>query len=1095
VDNLSAAKIRSLTSSLPRLLPGWSSEAISERSDEGRLRIPDYDLVRRIGAGAYGEVWLARSTATGVFRAAKIVWQRTFEDDRPFQREFEGIQRFEEVSREHPSQLALFHIGRNDAGGYFYYIMELADRVGVQSPESKVQSPAALLRPGAAGEAGVGESYAPHTLRADLARGRLPAARVLEIGMALAEALGHLHGKGLIHRDVKPSNVIFVNGRPKLADIGLVTDASDQCSIVGTEGYLPPEGPGSPQADIFALGKVLYEAATALDRRELPKLPENLRAWPDTLQVFELNEIILKACASQPKERYQTVEEMYADLALLHSGQSVRDRHSLERRLRVTRRVAAGVVAVMVLGVVPYTLAIRGLQRVKAERDLERSESYASDLRLCSQWFLWRRYAQCRHLLLANVPRPGERDLRSFEWWYYWRLCRGDDLAPMGPVPSSLPALGFLSDEQVIAGASQVRAPPPGSLSSYGGGLFVWDWKARRLLRYVEYGGVSDFSISPDGRRLAIATWNNNIRILDAESYAVVTNYVCTNAVTDLAFSPDGRFLAARGEDCLYLHDLKENGPAEVLPAFENHQEKPAFSPDGRLMVFMLPDAHLGLWDVREHRIAARLPNAGQAHLSGENGLKPDDVATGRHAFSPDGKLLASGDCFGRVMIHNLESGAVRLIGEHFDYFAVVAFSPDGKTLASGSWDGLLKLWDPVTSLELATYHGHDKAIESVAFTPNGDFVLTGGRDGYIRVWDAHPASALRDPSAETAMQLNPAMLATQQNTPNLSVPLGRAFSPNGRLLHYPSDPRPPPPSRRDTVQQFDAGTEHAISPDARYLVFRATNGMCRLTDLESGAEIASYTPSPGESIGAVSPNGRWVAASFENGRLVLREPRLAGTRTIPEAHNARVTSIEFSPSGNALATASRDGWLKVWDLRDLRLLAQARMPGETHFEGPKALALSRDGTLVACGENSDARIVILDLARPLRPRELPAAFDGWTTRTVAFSPDGRLLAAGGYSDRALLYDVRSGRQVAPIGNEVYDEFIAAQFTPDGRRLALASSGHITLWDLESKRNVLAICVSGDAIIDQMRINPAGDRIAVAVSDGTCRIYSAVRDE
>ena len=618
--------------------------------------VPDYDLLRRIGGGAYGEVWLARSKATGVFRAAKIVWRHTFEDDRPFRREFEGIQRFEQISREHPSQLALFHIGRNDADGYFYYILELADNVGgMKKEECRMQNdkpgrgtapPSSFcLLPSAF------EAYAPRTLRAELEQGRLPPARVLEIGLALAEALGHLHGKGLIHRDVKPSNVIFINGRPKLADIGLITDASDQCSIVGTEGYLPPEGPGSPLADIFALGKVLYEAATGLDRRELPKLPENIRTWPDAAQVFELNEVILKACASQPMDRYQTAEEMYADLALLRSGQSVRDRHSLERRLRVTRRVAAGVVAVMVLGVVPYTLAIRGLQRVKAERDLERSESYASDLRLCSQWFLWSRYAQCRHLLLANVPRPGERDLRSFEWWYYWRLCRGDDLAPMGPVPSSLPALGFLSDEQVIAGASQVRAPPPGNLSSYGGGLFVWDWKARRLLRYVEYGGVSDFSISPDGRRLAIANWNNNIRILDAESYAVVTNYVCTNAVTDLAFSPDGRFLAARGEDCLYLHDLKANGPAEVLPAFENHQEKPAFSPDGRLLVFMLPDAHLGLWDVREHRIAARLPNAGQAHLSGERGLKPDDVATGRHAFSPDGKLLASGDCFGRVAI------------------------------------------------------------------------------------------------------------------------------------------------------------------------------------------------------------------------------------------------------------------------------------------------------------------------------------------------------------------------------------------------------------------------------------------------------------
>src|SRR5215470_13563298 len=69
--------------------------------------VPDYDLLRRIGGGAYGEVWLARSVATGALRAAKIVWRNRFEDERSFQREFEGIQRFEQISREHPSQLAL----------------------------------------------------------------------------------------------------------------------------------------------------------------------------------------------------------------------------------------------------------------------------------------------------------------------------------------------------------------------------------------------------------------------------------------------------------------------------------------------------------------------------------------------------------------------------------------------------------------------------------------------------------------------------------------------------------------------------------------------------------------------------------------------------------------------------------------------------------------------------------------------------------------------------------------------------------------------------------------------------------------------------
>jgi serine/threonine protein kinase len=289
--------------------------------------VPDYELLRRIGGGAYGEVWLARSKATGVLRAAKIVWRHTFDDERPFQREFEGIQRFERISREHPRQLSLFHIGRNDAEGYFYYVMELADDVGTAA------------------------EYAPRTLRADLNNGRLPAERVLEIGLVLAEALGHLHKNALVHRDVKPSNVIFVNGRPKLADIGLVTDASDTRSIVGTEGYLPPEGPGTPQADIFALGKVLYEAMTGLDRREYPRLPESVREWPDRNQVIDINEIVLGACAPEVARRYQSCEELQTDLALLHQGKAPRRRRAKGHRLPLSWKLGAALAVAVVVAV------------------------------------------------------------------------------------------------------------------------------------------------------------------------------------------------------------------------------------------------------------------------------------------------------------------------------------------------------------------------------------------------------------------------------------------------------------------------------------------------------------------------------------------------------------------------------------------------------------------------------------------------------------------------------------------------------------------------------------------------------------------------
>lgn len=321
--------------------------------------VPDYELLRRVGVGAYGEIWLARSTATGVMRAAKLVWRHSFDDDRPFQREFDGIQRFEGISRGHPSQLALFHIGRNDAAGYFYYVMELADAVGGPraepgTPEHEPTVPEADFRaPGFRPASDLGprdlDLYVPHTLRADLARGRLSAARVLEISLALTEALGHLHVHGLVHRDVKPSNVIFVDGRPKLADIGLVTGASDRCSIVGTEGYLPPEGPGTPQADIFSLGKVLYEITTGQDRRQFPCLSPNVRDWPDARLVFELNEIILKACAGDARQRYQSAEEMRGELARLQRGRSVRRRRIWQQRIRALRGIGLAATALALL--------------------------------------------------------------------------------------------------------------------------------------------------------------------------------------------------------------------------------------------------------------------------------------------------------------------------------------------------------------------------------------------------------------------------------------------------------------------------------------------------------------------------------------------------------------------------------------------------------------------------------------------------------------------------------------------------------------------------------------------------------------------------
>src|SRR5262245_42224457 len=118
--------------------PPASADSHSPHADrtgtqDARPTVPDHELLRCIGCGSYGEVWLARNVM-GTFRAVKVVYRASFEHDRPFEREFEGIQKFEPVSRTHESQVDILHVGRNEQAGYFYYVMELADAADASSP-------------------------------------------------------------------------------------------------------------------------------------------------------------------------------------------------------------------------------------------------------------------------------------------------------------------------------------------------------------------------------------------------------------------------------------------------------------------------------------------------------------------------------------------------------------------------------------------------------------------------------------------------------------------------------------------------------------------------------------------------------------------------------------------------------------------------------------------------------------------------------------------------------------------------------------------------------------------------------------------------
>ncbi|MGD0251176.1 MAG: serine/threonine-protein kinase [Verrucomicrobiota bacterium] len=289
--------------------------------------VPDHQLIRNIGGGSSGQVWLARN-ALGTYRAVKIVFEKSSLHKRPFGGELDGVMKFEPISRQHDGLVDILHVGGGEAAGCFYCVMELADDI-------------------ATGQNINPEHYRPRTLERDLAeRKHLPIGECIRLGATIASALGFLHRHGLIHRDIKPSNIIFVNGFPKLADTGLVAEMFEPSSYVGTEGFIAPEGPGTRQADIYSLGKVLYEISTGRDRNDYPELPAHLEDNREGRDLIQFNKIVVKACRTNPGQRYKSADELMT--ALLTFQFCRYDPHREKTRDRLEKLIEVGGICVAI---------------------------------------------------------------------------------------------------------------------------------------------------------------------------------------------------------------------------------------------------------------------------------------------------------------------------------------------------------------------------------------------------------------------------------------------------------------------------------------------------------------------------------------------------------------------------------------------------------------------------------------------------------------------------------------------------------------------------------------------------------------------------
>jgi CHASE2 domain-containing sensor protein len=291
--------------------PGRHATIVVAEADEPvAAEIPDYELVEpHFGEGAYGKVWLAKN-AVGQWQAFKAVYLEKFENNHdPYDREFNGIKRYKPIADKHPGLLRVDFVSRKKRQGFFYYVMELGDsRVPGWEENPKLYKPRDL-------------SHA----RNDAPGRRLPIGECACIGAVLADALHFIHQQNLTHRDIKPSNIFFVNGRPKLGDVGLVSDvkpAGAEQTWVGTVGFMPPapERPGTIQADVYALGMVLYIISTGREPALFPELSATLVEQTEHARFTEWNRIVLKACHPDPARRYPNAGELHADLVKFTAG-------------------------------------------------------------------------------------------------------------------------------------------------------------------------------------------------------------------------------------------------------------------------------------------------------------------------------------------------------------------------------------------------------------------------------------------------------------------------------------------------------------------------------------------------------------------------------------------------------------------------------------------------------------------------------------------------------------------------------------------------------------------------------------------------------